>query len=154
MILNKSEFYLQYTDVLNVDALNNLLNATISFEDKITDPSSKAQMFAIKPGLTYRKSSLLYEEDIPEYKAMFKDILRASAFICVKNACFLKPPRSHCDADHRPASIRERVPHHDRVITLRAGGQQRHRRLHQFLDAADILDRLRRQIGPGSRTVR
>lgn len=75
MFLNKSEFYLQYTDVLNADAHNNLLNATISFEDKFTDPSSKAQMFALKPGLTYRKSRLLYEEDIPEYKAMFKDIL-------------------------------------------------------------------------------
>jgi 2-methylisocitrate lyase-like PEP mutase family enzyme len=38
----------------------------------------------------------------------------------------------------------------DRVVALRAGGQQRHRALDQFLDLAHVFDRLRRQVGPAS----
>ena len=50
--------------------------------------------------------------------------------------------------------ILKRIVHKDRVLALRAGGKQRHRRLDQFLDAADVFDRLRRQIGPGARAAR
>ena len=36
----------------------------------------------------------------------------------------------------------ERVTHQHRVVALQAGGQQGHRAFDQFVDAADILDRV------------
>src|SRR6185312_3110911 len=51
-------------------------------------------------------------------------------------------------------SPQERIAHHDRVVALRAGGEQRHRCADQFLDATDILDRLRRKVGPAARAAR
>ncbi len=56
-------------------------------------------------------------------------------------------------AGDRIASIRERIGHQDRVVALRAGGEQRHRRLDQLLDAADVFDRGGRQLGPGARAL-
>src|SRR6185312_6555260 len=48
-------------------------------------------------------------------------------------------------------SVLERVVHQDRVLALGAGRQQSDGAPDQFLDAAYILDRLRRQFGPGAR---
>ena len=47
-------------------------------------------------------------------------------------------------------SIHERVVDHDGVVALGAGGEQVDRRFDQLLDAADVLDRGRRQVGPGA----
>ena len=47
----------------------------------------------------------------------------------------------------------ERVAHQDRVVALRAGGQQGDGRLHQLLDPAHVFDRLRRQLRPGPRAA-
>src|SRR5690606_35134653 len=56
-------------------------------------------------------------------------------------------------ASFRPARlVLKRVRHKYRVFPLRAGGQQGDRCANQFLDMADIFDRLRRQIVPASRT--
>jgi hypothetical protein len=43
-----------------------------------------------------------------------------------------------------PASIEEWIADEDGVLALRRGADQRHRALRQFLDAADVFDRLRR----------
>src|SRR5215469_567050 len=51
-------------------------------------------------------------------------------------------------------SIRERVAHEDGVLTFRTGGEDRHGRADQFLDAADVFDRVGRQIDPGTRAAR
>ena len=68
-------------------------------------------------------------------------------------------PRRALTADSRfsfsqSSSVSERIAHQDRVVALRAGREQRDRRLDQLLDAADIFDRGRRQVGPGARAAR
>src|SRR3546814_6497317 len=45
-------------------------------------------------------------------------------------------------------SIRERITHEDGVLALRAGRNERDRAADQFLDPADIFDRLRREFRP------
>src|SRR3546814_4148378 len=49
--------------------------------------------------------------------------------------------------------ILERIADQDRVLTLRAGRNQCHRAVDQLLNAADVLDRLGRQLRPASRAV-
>ena len=44
-------------------------------------------------------------------------------------------------------SIHERVLDQDRVVAVRAGGQQRHRALDQLLQALDVLDRVGGELG-------
>ena len=53
-----------------------------------------------------------------------------------------------------PALTRERIAHQDRVVALGRGGDQRDRAADQLLDAADIFDRPRRQVGPAARAAR
>src|SRR5262249_20357581 len=48
-------------------------------------------------------------------------------------------------------SALERIAHQDCVLPLRARREQSHRAAHQFFDASHILDRLRRQLRPGTR---
>lgn len=57
-----------------------------------------------------------------------------------------------CDAmiGSEGTSIDERVVDHDRVVALGAGGQQVHRCLDHFFDAADVFDRGCRQVGPAA----
>jgi len=38
----------------------------------------------------------------------------------------------------------KRIAHQNRIVPVRARAQQRHRRLHQFLDPLDVFDRRRR----------
>ena len=56
-----------------------------------------------------------------------------------------------CSRRVRLALSLERIVHQNGILALRAGREQRHRAPDQFLDAADIFDRLRRQVGPGPR---
>src|SRR6266852_9061002 len=51
-------------------------------------------------------------------------------------------------------SIGKGIANENGVLALRAGREEGDRRLDQLLDAADILDRGRRQIGPGTRAAR
>ena len=44
----------------------------------------------------------------------------------------------------------QRVPHEDRILTLRRCGEHRDRAADQFLDPPDILDGLARQVRPGA----
>ena len=48
----------------------------------------------------------------------------------------------------KPTSVRERIGHQNRVVPFGRRGQKRHRTLDQFFDAANIFNRLTRQIGP------
>src|SRR6185437_14178492 len=52
------------------------------------------------------------------------------------------------------ALIIEGIADEDGVLALRAGREERDRRLDELLDAADVLDRGRRQIGPAPRPAR
>src|SRR5690606_39342174 len=49
------------------------------------------------------------------------------------------------------SSVGERIAHEDRVVALGAGRNRGHGALDQFLDPADVLDRLRREVGPAPR---
>src|SRR6185437_9595318 len=51
-------------------------------------------------------------------------------------------------------SVDEGVAHQDGVFALGAGGEKRHRRADQLLDAADIFDGGGRELGPASRAAR
>src|SRR5260221_8715847 len=58
-------------------------------------------------------------------------------------------------ADRVPRrSVVKGIADEDGVLAFRAGREEGDRRLDQFLDAADILDRGRRQIGPAARPAR
>ena len=50
----------------------------------------------------------------------------------------------------KPPSIQKRIPHQNRILTLRTRAHQRHGTPNQLLDPLHIFDRLRWQIGPAS----
>src|SRR3954465_90268 len=62
-------------------------------------------------------------------------------------------PRKVCNFPERTL-ILERVAHQDRALPLRAGEQEPHRTLPQFLDPPNIFDRLGREARPGPRPRR
>src|SRR5260370_6417904 len=62
--------------------------------------------------------------------------------------------RAACAERVSHRSIGKGIADEDGVLALRAGREKGDRRLDQLLDAADILDRGRRQIGPAARPAR
>ena len=58
----------------------------------------------------------------------------------------LSPPMAVIDC----GSTHKRIAHHDGVVAVGAGGEQRHRRADQLLDPAHILDRIGGQVGPAA----
>ena len=75
MQFRKSEFYLQYTDVLVAEKLDKLLQLTATFKDLFTASKTIDSEFAVTPNIRYKKSLALNHKYFPEYKNYFKELL-------------------------------------------------------------------------------
>ncbi len=74
MHLRKSGIYLQYTDVLDTEKLDNLLAITKTFRDQFKESGTIDENNSVRPGMKYRKSMVLNTKYFPEYKKYFKEL--------------------------------------------------------------------------------